>query len=155
VSGPKPLPSSHIEFLLSTREQHDLFGDFLPPSYADEALARWSGADVWASASGRLTEYGLEEWAEIAAEQHVWERRVAHLHTSGAPCDGDEAVAVAEQQRKWIEHWYFTCPPALHREIIDALLDDASFHTRYEGLAAGTAEFIRAAVHANAARATE
>lgn len=146
------MPSSHIEFLLSTREQHDLFGDFLPGSYADEAVARWSGADVWAQASGRLTEYGLDEWTTIAAEQADWERRVVLEHTSGGRPDGDTAVALAEEQRQTIERWYFTCPARLHRDIIDALLEDASFWTRYEGLATGTADFLRAAVHANAER---
>lgn len=153
MSGPKRLPISHIEFLLSTRVQQDLSGEFQPEAHADEAPARWAGTDVWAQASGRLTEYGPEEWAQIAAEQHEWERRVVHLHTSGGAADGDDALALAEEQRKSVERWYFTCPPELHREIIDALLDDASFRTRYDRLATGTAEFIRSAVHANADRA--
>jgi hypothetical protein len=153
MPGPKPLPSSHVEFLLSTREQHDLFGDFLPESHADEDTARWSHVDVWAQASGRMGEYGQDEWTDIAAEQHDWERRVVLLHASGEPASGDAAADLAEEQRQSIERWYFTCPPQLHREIIDALLADPGFRTRYDGLAAGTAEFIRTAVHANADRA--
>jgi hypothetical protein len=153
MRGPKPLPSSQVEFLRSTREeQHDLFGDFLAESHPDEALARWSGADVWAQASGRLTEYGPDEWASIASEQHAWEARLVRLHMSGAAPDGDAAVALAEEQRQAVERWYFTCPPQLHREIIEALLDDTGFHDRYESLAGGTAEFLRTAVHANADR---
>ena len=43
--------------------------------------------------------------------------------------------------------------PRRRREIIDALLEDASFRTGYDELASGTAEFLRTAVHANADRA--
>jgi len=147
------MPTSKIEFLLSTREQHDLFGDYLPESYADEATARWSHTEVWVHASGRTGEYGLDDWTDIAAEQHDWERRVVLLRATGEPADGDAAADLAEEQRRSIERWYFTCPPELHCEIIDALLADPSFRTRYEDLASGTAEFIRAAVQANADRA--
>jgi len=154
VPRPKRLPSSHVEFLLSTRDQHDLFGDYLPESYADEALARWNGADVWAHASGRLTEYGVDEWTQIAGEQHDWEGRVVALLRAGGAADGADALALAEEHRRSVERWYFTCPPQLHREIFDALLDDGSFRRRYETLAEGTAEFLRTAVHANADRAT-
>jgi len=153
MPGPKPLPGSHIEFLLSTRDQNDLLGDFLPGSSADDAAGRWRHVDVWAQASGRVSEYGLDERTQIAADQHDWERQVVHLVTSGGPPDGDEAVELAEQQRLGIERWYFTCPPELHREIIGALLEDASFRTGYDELASGTAEFLRTAVHANADRA--
>ena len=155
MRGPKPMPNSHVEFLLSTSDQHDLFGDFLAESHADEALARLNGADVWARASGRLTEYGPDDWAHLSAEQHSWEQRMVALHTSGAPADGDEAIALAEEQRRTVERWYFTCPPQLHREVIDALLEDPSYRARYEHLAHGTAEFLRTAVHANAERASD
>ena len=148
------MPTSKIEFLLSTREQHDLFGDFLPESTPDETTARWSHTDVWAQASGR--------------HGRVRSRRVDRTSPpssttgSGESCcctrradrpTATPAADLAEEQRQSIERWYFTCPPELHREIIDALLADPSFRTRYDGLATGTAEFIRTAVHANAARA--
>lgn len=148
---PKRLPSSHIEFLLSTRKQHDAVVAFLPQSPADASVARWSGVEVWAQASGRLTELGPDEWTQIAAEQDDWERRVVYLLTSGGAPDGDEAVALAEEQRRAIERWYFTCPAGLHLEIINALLEDPSFCRRYDDLASGTAEFIRTAVRTNAA----
>ena len=146
------MPTSKIEFLLSTRDQHDLFGDFLPDSSADDPTARWSHTNVWAQASGRMGEYGPDDWTDIAAEQHDWERRVVLLRASGEPADGPAAADLAEEQRRSIERWYFTCPPVLHRVTIDALLADPSFRTRYDALAPGTADFIRSAVHTNAAR---
>lgn len=153
MPGPKPLPSSHIDFLLSTREQRELLDDLLPASGHEETVARWGHADVWAQASGRVGEYGLDEWTQVVAEQHDWERRLAQLVTSGGAADGEPAVTLAEEQRLGIERWYFTCPAELHREIIDALLEDAGFRARYDGLADGTAGFLRIAVHTNADRA--
>lgn len=151
---PKPMPGHRIDFLLSTRDRHDLLDDVLPEPGADEDTGSWGHSDVWAAASGRVGQYALDEWMDIAAEQQDWERRVVELHTSGGPADGAAAVSLAEEHRAGIERWYFTCPPQLHGEIMDALLDDASFALRYDGLAAGTADFIRQAVQANAARAT-
>lgn len=153
MSRPRPLPGQRIEFLLSTREQHDLFGDVVPASYARDARSRWGETDVWAAASGRVNDYTLDEWMAIAADQQDWERRVVALLASGARADGEDAIALAEEHRSAIERWYFTCPPQLHREIMDSLLDDPSFRVRYEGLASGTADFLRAAVQASSARA--
>ena len=143
------MPSQQIDYLLSTRAQ--------PASDDDETTAPvtgwcdpWGGTDVWAYASGRLSDYSPEEWAQIAAGQQEWQRRVVELLEAGASADGEAARALAEEQRRWIERWYFTCPPQLHREVTDALLQDASVQLRYEALAPGAAGFIRAAVHANA-----
>lgn len=151
---PKPMPGHRIDNLLSMRAKHDLCDeDSSPELPADEATNQWAHSDVWAAASGRVAEYALEQWMAIAAEQQDWERRVIALHAAGGPAEGSAAMALAEEQRVWIERWYFTCPPELHREITEALLDDPSFRLRYDGLASGADEFLRVAVSSNAARA--
>ncbi len=147
---PRPMPSGRIEFLLSTRERHDPLAEYERGRGDAGADDGWDRSDVWAYASGRVGDYAPEQWVEVSAGQHAWEHRLVELLQSGASPSGAAAVALAEEQREWIERWYFTCPRELHREVIDALLDDASFRLRYDGLASGAADFIRCAVAANA-----
>jgi len=153
MSRPRPLPGQRIEFLLSTREQAARPDVLTSAVLAGEGREVWGETDVWAAASGRASDHTMEQWREIAGEQSDWERRVVDLHLAGEPAGGEAAMVLAEEHRAAIERWYFTCPPLLHREVMDALLDDVSFRSRYDGLADGTADFLRAAVHASAARA--
>lgn len=140
-------------FLISTAEQHELFGDFLPSSFWQEAARRWSGTPQWEDAAGRVIEYGLLEWQEIRAEQADWEQRLVRLLTAGEPAGGAAAMDLAEEQRRHVDRWYFTCTPEQHTRITRYLLDDASFRTRYESHAHGAARYLHDAAVANAARA--
>lgn len=147
------MPSQQIDYLLSTRAHPGVDSDEIAPPEASRIDDPWRGCDVWAFASGRLDDYSPEQWAEIAAGQRDWERQLIALVTAGAAADGGAAIALAEEHRRWVERWHFTCPPQLHREIVDALLGDASFRLRYDGLATGAAQFLQGAVRANADRA--
>lgn len=141
-----------MEFLISTAEQQELFGEFLPPSYGREAAHRWSGTPQWDEAARRVRDYGLLEWQEIAAEQEDWERRMVGLLTDGHPATGPTAMDLAEEQRRGIEHWFHTCTPEHHTRIAAFRLTDASFRARHEGIARGLARYLYDAVLANAAR---
>ncbi|ADD41332.1 TipAS antibiotic-recognition domain-containing protein [Stackebrandtia nassauensis] len=140
-------------FLLSRAEQHDIFGDFLPHSYLDEAEAKWGDTASWAETAERVLEYGIVEWQEIRAEQEDWEVRCVRVITSGAAPDGAEAMDLMEEQRLMVEKWFHPCSHAHHVMLVTTLLDDASFRARYEGLTHTMPGFLRDAVKANAARA--
>lgn len=146
------MSAANMEFLINTAEQHDLFGEFLSPSYAAEAARRWSATPEWAEAAGRVLDYALTEWQEIRAEQEELEGRLILLLTDGHPAGGPEAMDAAEAHRRHIDRWFHPCPPGLHRKIAEFVLADASFHARYEGLARGAARYFHDAVAANADR---
>jgi hypothetical protein len=143
---------SSMPFLISTVEQHDLFGDFLPASYAREAEQRWSATPEWHCATGRVADYGLIEWQEIQVEQADWERRLVYLLTERSPATGEAAMDLAEEHRRQIERWLHPCSPEHHVRIAEFIFGDASFRTRYDGLARGAARYVRDAIHANAVR---
>jgi hypothetical protein len=141
-----------MEFLINTAEQHDLFGEFLPPAYGAEAARRWAGTPEWAEAADRVLDYALTEWQEIRAEQEEIENRLILLLTDGRPADGPEAMDAAEAHRRHIDRWFHACPPERHLRIAGFVVADASFHARYEGLARGLARYVHDAVVANASR---
>jgi len=141
-----------MEFLINTSEQHELFGDFLPPAYGAEAARRWGRTPEWARSAERVLGYALTEWQEIRGEQEDVERRLVRLLTDGEPADGAAAMGVAEEHRRHVDRWFGPCPPEQHVRIAEFILADPSFHARYEGLARGAARYLRDAAVANAAR---
>lgn len=141
-----------MEFLVNTAEQHELFGDFLPPAYGAEAERRWGGTPEWAETSRRAYAYALTEWQEIRSEQEEIEGRLVRLLTDGAPADGTAAMDAAEAHRRHIDRWFWPCPAARHVRVAEFVRADASFAARYEGLARGAAQYLLDAAIANAAR---
>lgn len=146
---------TEMVFLLSRAEQHEIFGDFLPHSYADEAEARWGGTASWKETAERVLEYGIDEWQQIRSEQADWEVRCVRLVTSGAAPDGTEAMDLMEEQRLAIDKWFHPCSRAHHLLLVNTLMDDASFRARCEGLTHKMPPFLRAAAAANAERAAK
>jgi hypothetical protein len=61
-------------------------------------------------------------------------------------------MAVAEAHRRHISRWFYDCPPSMHRGLGDMYAADPRFTAHYEQRAAGLAEYVRDAVHANADR---
>ena len=141
-----------MEFLVNTSEQHDLFGDFLPPADGAEAERRWGRTPEWAAAEERTSGYALTEWQEIRAEQEEIEGRLVRLLTDGSPADGDAAMDAAEAHRRHVDRWFYPCRPAQHVRVAEFINADPSFATRYDGLARGTARYLLDAARANAAR---
>lgn len=142
-----------MEFLINESEQHELFGEFLPPAYQAEAARRWGHTPEWAHARERVLEYALTEWAEIRAEQEEVEGRLVLLLTDGRPADGAAAMDAAEAHRAHIARWFHPCPPGHHVRVTDLVRTDPAFRARHEGLARGLADYLHAAAVANAARA--
>jgi MerR family transcriptional regulator, thiopeptide resistance regulator len=48
--------------------------------------------------------------------------------------------------------WFYDCTSEIHVGLAELYVADPRFKTRYEAIAPGLAEFVRAAVTANAAR---
>lgn len=142
-----------MEFLINVAEQHELFGEFLPPAYQAEAARRWGRTPEWAHAAQRVLDYALTEWQEIRAEQEEVERRLVLLLTDGRPAGGSAAMEAAEAHRAHIARWFHPCPPEHHVRVTEFARTDPAFRARHEGLARGLADYLHAAATANAARA--
>ena len=58
----------------------------------------------------------------------------------------------AEAHRQHITRWFYDCSADLHACISDMYVSDPRFTKTYEDQATGLAQYVRDAVHANAAR---
>lgn len=137
---------------MTPQEKLEVFGDWLPEQYADEAEQRWGDTEAWAQSQARTGRYTKADWLEIKAETDDLERRLAAAVADGAPADGERAMDLAEEHRQQITRRYYDCPPELHACLGRMYVEDERFTAHYEGIAPGLAAFLATACQANAVR---
>ncbi len=120
--------------------------------YGEEARRRWGDTAAYKESTRRAAHYSKSDRARINAEREKIEARMVTLMRSGAPADGDDAVALAEEARLHIDRWYYPCSPEMHIGLAEMYTADSRFREHYEKRAAGLAEWVAAAIKANAAR---
>ena len=128
------------------------FGDFDPSEYAQEAEERWGHTDAYKESMRRTKDYGPEQKKAIAAELDDIERGFAEALAADAPADGERAMDLAEEARLHIHRWYYPCSHRMHQGLADMYTADSRFRAHYDDRAEGLAEYVAAAIRANAAR---
>jgi DNA-binding transcriptional MerR regulator len=137
---------------MTPQEKLEVFGDWLPEQYADEAEQRWGDTEAWSQSQARTGRYTKADWLEIKAETDDLERRLAAAVADGAPADGERAMDLAEEHRQQITRRYYDCPPELHACLGRMYVEDERFTAYYERVAPGLAAFLATACQANAVR---
>jgi DNA-binding transcriptional MerR regulator len=138
---------------LTPEERFEVFGDFDPGEYAEEAEQRWGGIEAYRQSQRRVATYTKEDWLRIKAEEEEVRANLAAAFTAGLAPDSEEAMAAAEAHRRHISRWFYECSYDVHRGLTDMYVSDERFRANYDALAPGLAQFIRNAAYANADRA--
>lgn len=138
---------------MDAAKMFDGFDEFDPTQHEEEARERWGDTDAYRESMRRTKRYTKEDWARIKAEGEEVERTLADLLATGVAPDADEAVDAAERARLHIDRWFYPCSHAFHRNLAEMYLSDPRFREHYEARREGLAEFVAAAIRANAARA--
>ncbi len=138
---------------LTPEERFEVFGDFRPEDYAEEAEQRWGDTEAYRQSQRRVASYTKEDWQQIKAEEEEVRANLAAAFAAGLAPDSDEALAAAEAHRQHITRWFYDCSYDIHRGLTDMYVNDDRFRAHYDALAPGLAQFIREAAHANANRA--
>ncbi|NLU80045.1 MerR family transcriptional regulator [Micromonospora sp. HNM0581] len=144
------MEASKMNIRLTPQERFEVFGDFDPDAYAEEAEQRWGGTEAYRESNRRTSSYSKQDWQRFRAETEDWGRRIVALLGSGAPADGPEAMELAEEHRQQIGRWFYECSYEMHTGLADMYLADERFTAHYETLAAGLTRFVAEAIHANA-----
>ena len=115
-----------------------------------EVEARWGDTEAYKESSRRTKSYTADDWAKINAELESIETAFAEALDAGESADGPRALELAEQARQHIDRWYYPCTPAMHAGVAEMYTSDARFRAHYDDRREGLAEFVSAAIQANA-----
>lgn len=133
---------------MNERDMFEVFGDFDPAEYADEAKERWP--DAYAESAKRTSSYSKDKWKQATAEMDVLSQRFIALLEAGLLPTSDEAKKLAEEHRLHIDRWYYSCGPEIHTGLADMYVADQRFADYWEKRSAGLARFVYDAIWANA-----
>jgi MerR family transcriptional regulator, thiopeptide resistance regulator len=138
---------------MTKEEMFEVFGDFDPAKYEDEARQRWGDSEAYKESARRTKRYTKQDWERIKAEGDQIQRDlVAHLEAGHAPTD-PAVLEVAERHRAYITRWFYPCSHELHRGLGELYVSDPRFTENIDKLRPGLAAFTRDVFRANAERA--
>ena len=148
----KEMEARQMGISLTPEERFEVFGDWLPEEYAEEAEQRWGDSEAWTQSQRRTATYSKDDWVRIKAETSAVEQRMVAAMTSGVPADSEPAMDLAEEFRQQISRYYYDCTPEIHAGLGRMYVEDERFTGYYERIAPGLAQYVSTAVQANAAR---
>jgi DNA-binding transcriptional MerR regulator len=148
----KEMEAQQMGISLTPEERFEVFGEQDPSQYAAEAEERWGDTEAWSQSQRRTAAYTKDDWLRIKEESAGIERRLAEALQAGVAPDSARAMDAAEEHRQHISRWFYDCPPQMHAGLGRMYVEDERFTAHYEAVAPGLAQFVSAAVQANAAR---
>ena len=129
-----------------------VFGDFDPAEYESEVRERWGESDAYKQSAERTARYGKEDWLRISDEADEINQRFLTLIAAGIDAGADAAMDVAEEHRGHIAKWFYDCPREVHAGLAQMYVIDSRFKENIDKAGEGLAEYMSAAIVANAAR---
>ena len=148
----KEMEARQMGISLTPEERFEVFGDWLPEEYAEEAEQRWGDSEAWTQSQRRTATYSKDDWVRIKAEGSEVEQRMVAAMTEGVPADSERAMDLAEEFRQQISRYYYDCTPEIHAGLGRMYVEDERFTGYYERIAPGLAQYVSTAVQANADR---
>lgn len=140
--------------VMDKEEMFEVFGDFDPTEYEDEARERWGGTDMYKESQRRTGSYSKDEWKELGAEGRAIGEGLALLMAAGESADGVAAMDLAEEHRQHISRWFYPCSYEVHVGLGEMYVADPRFTKYWDAFHPGLAPYTRDAFVANASRAT-
>ena len=137
---------------MSKEEMFEVFGDFDPTEFEEEAEERWGDSDLFKESQRRTKTYGKDQWKEAGAEGQEIGKKFAELLANGSDATGEAAMDLAERHRQHISRWFYPCSYEVHTGLVEMYVADARFAKYWDDFGAGVALFVRDAIGANANR---
>ena len=137
---------------MTNEEMLEVFGDFDPAEYEEEAKERWGDSDAYQQSVARTARYTRQDWETIKAENETIYGLFLDLMAAGEAADGVAAMDAAEEHRAHITKWYYDCSKTIHAGLGQMYVADARFKENIDESGEGLAAYMAAAIAANAAR---
>ncbi|MFJ5261018.1 MerR family transcriptional regulator [Streptomyces sp. NPDC088387] len=137
---------------LTPEEKFEVFGDFDPDQYDEEARQRWGDTDAYRETQRRAATYTKEDWKRLTEGFDAIHRRMADHMTAGIPADSETAMDTAEEHRLFMTDAHYDVSHDMHTRLGEMYVADARFTATYDKIRPGLAVYLRDAIVANAAR---
>jgi len=129
-----------------TMSDSDLYGSFTKEEmekYQEEARQKWGDTKAYKQSAERVKKMSKGDLAAIQKENEEVNRGLAAAMDKGAK--SKEAQAAIARHHAGIERFY-TCSPAMYRNLGKMYVDDPRFTAHYEKYRPGLAIFVRDAI---------
>lgn len=136
---------------LTAEEKLEIFGSEYDPNWETEAQERWGDTEAWRQSVERNADLTKDDYRRIKEQNDALNADMADATRRGIDPASDEGAALAERHRASIEQFY-DCSYAQQRCLADMYLADERFTKTYEDVEPGLAQWVHAAIHANADR---
>jgi hypothetical protein len=137
---------------MTNEEMLEVFGDFDPAQYEDEAKERWSETDAYRQSAQRTARHTKQDWKQLGQEADAINQRFLALMAAGTPAESESAMDVAEEHRAHITKWFYDCPKTMHAGLGQMYIADQRFQENIDKAGVGLAEYSAAAIAANSQR---
>jgi DNA-binding transcriptional MerR regulator len=139
-------------FNMSTEEMLEVFGHFDPTEYQQEAEERWGDTDAYRQSVARTARYTKQDWQTLNQQADVINQRLLALMAAGTAPESAAAIDIAEAHRAHITKWFYDCSKAVHVGLGEMYVADPRFKKNIDKAGEGLAEYLAAAIAANALR---
>ncbi|MGA9595387.1 MAG: MerR family transcriptional regulator [Acidimicrobiia bacterium] len=137
---------------MTNEEMLEVFGDFDPAQYEEETKERWGDTDAYKESARRVSRYTKDDWKAMQADADAINQDFLKLMAAGIPAGDPAAMDLAERHRLHITRWFYDCTKEIHAGLGQMYVADVRFKENIDKAGDGLAEFLSAAIAANAVR---
>ncbi len=135
---------------LTPEEKIEVFGNFDPEQYEDEARQRWGDSDAYQESARRTARYTKADWQRIQDESGQLMARWLAAFDAGVPATDEQAMQLAEEHRSQISAHFYECTYEIQVGLAEMYLADPRFTKFYDDQRPGLAQYVHDAIQANA-----
>jgi hypothetical protein len=119
---------------------------------ASEAAWRWGDTDAFQESKRRARQYTPADWVRLKREGKALLEALGAAKRRGVQPTDDDAVHLAELNRRFNSDWFYETDHAFHVRLADMYMADPRFQATYDAIEPGLAAWYAAAIHENARR---
>ncbi|MRR12467.1 MerR family transcriptional regulator [bacterium] len=128
---------------LDKEDMFEVFGDFDPAEYAEEAEQRWGDTDAYKESMRRTSRNTKEDWKRMGEESGAITTDLVALMQEGAPADDPRVQAVIERHWKSIDTNFYACSMEIYGGVGEMYVADPRFTKNIDKAGEGLALYMR------------
>lgn len=128
---------------LDKEDMFEVFGDFDPAEYAQEAEQRWGDSDEFKESIKKTSRYTKEDWKRIGEESGAINTDLVALMAEGAPSNDPRVQAVIERHWKSIDENFYRCSMEVYAGLGEMYVADPRFTKNIDKAGEGLSVYLR------------